>query len=680
MGALPPNGDYSPSSHHQNILQQVIGTNSVGDSLVRSYGRSFNGFAAKLTEAERDKLSGMGGVVSVFESRDLKLQTTRSWDFMGFGGTFKRNPKTESDMVIGVIDTGIWPESPSFTDKGIGPPPKKWKGVCKGGSNFTCNNKIIGARYYVDSSARDNEGHGTHTASTAAGNEVQGVSFHGFAQGTARGGVPSARIAAYKVCESILCDDAAILAAFDDAIADGVDIISASLAGKPVSFDKSTISIGAFHAMEKGVLTVNSAGNDGPYPSSIASVAPWMLSVAASSTDREFATKVVLGNGTTLLGTSSINGFGMNNTKFSLAYGRTPASFCSEEEARMCEFRCLREAKGKIVVCDVINGEDVAADAGAVGLIVKEPDFPIISSSIPISALNDDDYKSLLAYINSTENPQGSILKSETIKDTSAPLVASFSSRGPNSIASDILKPDITAPGVNIIAAYLPYFKYYFSSGTSMSCPHVAGVAAYVKTVHPEWSASAIKSAIMTTAWAMNGSRNRGAEFAYGSGHLNPTKSADPGLVYDATKDDYVKMLCAMNYTTESVRIIAGNSSSCPKELNSNVRDLNYPSMASKVSTASPSEIVFSRTVTNVGWPNSTYKAEVTSDPKLKVTVEPESLVFGSVGEKKSFTVTVAHENLSDVKGPVSASLVWSDGSHVVRSPIVLYSSLPTDI
>ncbi|XP_010532549.1 PREDICTED: subtilisin-like protease SBT4.2 isoform X2 [Tarenaya hassleriana] len=679
MGALPPNSDYSPSSHHQTILQQAIGTNSVGDSLVRSYGRSLNGFAAKLTEAERDKLGGKKGVVSVFESRDLKLLTTGSWDFMGFGGTFKHNPKTESDMVIGVIDSGIWPESPSFTDKGFGPPPKNWKGVCQGGSNFTCNNKIIGARHYIDDTARDIQGHGTHTASTAAGNEVEGVSFHGLAQGTARGGVPSARIAVYKACKFIFCSDEGILAAFDDAIADGVDVITISLGARAVPLDQNAISIGSFHAMERGILTVNACGNDGPSPSSIASVAPWMLSVAASTTDRKFVTKVVLGNGTALLGGSVINSFEMNGTKLALVYGKTATSSCSEEEARKCDLNCFGEAKGKILVCDIAIDAGLAAEAGAVGLIMNaELRNPKVSSNISISALKNDDYKALLSYINSTENPQGSILKSETIKDTDAPLVASFSSRGPNPIVSDILKPDITAPGVNIIAAYSPEveqkLEYYFSTGTSMSCPHIAGVAAYVKTVHPDWSASAIKSAIMTTAWAMNGSRNEGAEFAYGSGHLNPTKAADPGLVYDATKDDYVKMLCAMNYTTESVRIIAGNNSSCPKESNSNVGDLNYPSMTSKVTASSPSEIVFPRTVTNVGTPDSTYKAEVTSNPKLKVTVEPESLVFGSAGEKKSFNVTVAHEDLSGVKGPVSASLVWSDGSHVVRSPIVLYS------
>ncbi|KAK9279151.1 hypothetical protein L1049_012828 [Liquidambar formosana] len=166
--------------------------------------------------------------------------------------------------------------------------------------------KLIGARYYSlkpgENSARDKEGHGTHTASTAVGNIVKDVSFYGLAQGTVRGGVPSARIATYKVCNpKSLCDYADILAAFDDAIADGVDIITVSL-GTEVAFvfNCDPISIGAFHAMEKGTLTVNGAGNGGPAPGSTGSVAPWVLTVAASSIDRWIIDKIVLGNGTTL--------------------------------------------------------------------------------------------------------------------------------------------------------------------------------------------------------------------------------------------------------------------------------------------------------------------------------------------------------------------------------------------
>ncbi|KAK1567438.1 hypothetical protein Q3G72_012279 [Acer saccharum] len=223
MGSLPARIEYSPQSHHISILQEVVnGRSAATDSLVRSYKRSFNGFAAKLTR--------MHGVVPVYPSKMMKLQTTRSWDFMGVTENAKRNPSVESDVIIGVLDEGIWPELPSFSDEGFSPSPKKWKGKCAGGNNFTCNRKLIGARAYIGAVARDDFGHGCHTSSIAAVNKVSGASFYGIAKGNARGGVPSARIATYKICDDMKggCPENAVLADFDDAIADGVDIITCS--------------------------------------------------------------------------------------------------------------------------------------------------------------------------------------------------------------------------------------------------------------------------------------------------------------------------------------------------------------------------------------------------------------------------------------------------------------------
>ena len=176
---------------------------------------------------------------------------------------------------------------------------------------MSCYSKIIGARYYGAArpqsfrSARDSDGHGSHTASTAAGNIVNNVSFFELAQGTAKGGVPSARIAAYRICQPDGCNDEDILAGFDDAIADGVDIISVSLGtggqAEASDFFNNSIAIGSFHAMQKGILTSQAAGNSGPSYGSTTSVAPWLISVAASTTDRLFIDKVVLGDGRTLV-------------------------------------------------------------------------------------------------------------------------------------------------------------------------------------------------------------------------------------------------------------------------------------------------------------------------------------------------------------------------------------------
>nr|CAB3455953.1 unnamed protein product [Digitaria exilis] len=205
-----------------------------------------------------------------------------------------------------MLDTGIWPNSPSFSDDGFSPPPSRWKGICQ---NFTCNNKIIGARAYMEGSTDglsplDEQGHGSHTASTVAGRAVSNVSFDGLATGVARGAVPGARLAIYKVCWSGGgCGEADILAAFDDAIADGVDVISFSIgSSEPSQYFESAQAIGSFHAMRRGVLTSASAGNSGLRGGHDCNVAPWMLSVAASSIDRQFIVRLVLGNGETIVG------------------------------------------------------------------------------------------------------------------------------------------------------------------------------------------------------------------------------------------------------------------------------------------------------------------------------------------------------------------------------------------
>ncbi|KAL9283962.1 Subtilisin-like protease SBT4.3 [Arabidopsis thaliana] len=679
MGTLPEI-KYSPPSHHLSILQKLVGTIAASHLLIRSYKRSFNGFAANLSQAESQKLQNMKEVVSVFPSKSHELTTTRSWDFVGFGEKARRESVKESDVIVGVIDSGIWPESESFDDEGFGPAPKKWKGSCKGGLKFTCNNKLIGARFYnkFADSARDEEGHGTHTASTAAGNAVQAASFYGLAQGTARGGVPSARIAAYKVCFN-RCNDVDILAAFDDAIADGVDVISISISADYVSnLLNASVAIGSFHAMMRGIITAGSAGNNGPDQ--------------ASATDRQFIDRVVLGNGKALTGIS-VNTFNLNGTKFPIVYGQNVSRNCSQAQAGYCSSGCVDSelVKGKIVLCDDFLGYREAYLAGAIGVIVQNTLLPDSAFVVPFpaSSLGFEDYKSIKSYIESAEPPQAEILRTEEIVDREAPYVPSFSSRGPSFVIQNLLKPDVSAPGLEILAAFSPVaspssflnpedkrsVRYSVMSGTSMACPHVAGVAAYVKSFHPDWSPSAIKSAIMTTATPMNVKKNPEREFAYGSGQINPTKASDPGLVYEVETEDYLKMLCAEGFDSTTLTTTSGQNVTCSER--TEVKDLNYPTMTTFVSSLDPFNVTFKRTVTNVGFPNSTYKASVVPlQPEFQISIEPEILRFGFLEEKKSFVVTISGKELKDGSF-VSSSVVWSDGSHSVRSPIVAYSIQP---
>ncbi|XWS74902.1 hypothetical protein CRYUN_Cryun01aG0038300 [Craigia yunnanensis] len=698
MGHLPK-AEISAASLHTSMLQDVVPSAVGSDILLYSYHRSFNGFAAKLTNEEAEKLRGKEGVVSVFLSQKKQLHTSRSWDFMGFSKKVRRSV-IESDIVVGMLDTGIWPESESFNDTGFGPLPTKWKGTCQKSANFTCNKKIIGARYYRANgdfgpddfkSPRDSEGHGSHTASTAAGGLVSKASLYGLAKGTARGGVPSARIAVYKICWSDGCYDEDILAAFDDAIADGVDIISLSVGSIFSSeYFEDTIAIGAFHSMKNGVLTSNSAGNSGPDPASITNFSPWSLSVAASTIDRKFVTKVKLGNGEIYEGTS-INTFDLKGKMYPFIFGGAAPNTSQDytSDARYCAPGSLNQTlvKGKIVFCDYESDGEGPIEAGAVGAVFQtggNKDY-VFAYTLPLSNLNLDDGRIVFNYVNTTENPTATIFKTTVEDNQFAPYVVSFSSRGPNPVTADILKPDLTAPGVDILAAWSEattltededdtrVVPYNIISGTSMSCPHATGAAAYVKSFHPTWSPAAIKSALMTTAYSMSTENNIEGEFAFGAGHINPAVAAQPGLIYDAGEIDYVKFLCGQGYTPKYIQLITGNNNSCSEETSGTVWDLNYPSFALSGSPGNSITRVFHRTVTNVGSAVSTYQAVVRAPPGLIIQVQPSVLSFKSLGQKQSFVVTVGAEVGNSM---ISGSLTWDDGLHQVRSPIVAFASL----
>nr|AEM42989.1 cucumisin [Siraitia grosvenorii] len=679
--------------YHRAMLEEVVGSTFAPESVIYTYKRSFNGFAVKLTEEEALKIAAKEGVVSVFPSEKNHLHTTRSWDFLGISQNVPRVKQVESNIVVGVFDSGIWPENPSFNDDGFGPAPANWRGTCQASTNFRCNRKIIGARAYRSStlppgdvrSPRDTDGHGTHTASTVAGVLVSQASLYGLGVGTARGGVPPARIAVYKICWSDGCSDADILAAFDDAIADGVDIISLSVGGKvPQPYLYNSIAIGSFHAMKRGILTSNSAGNNGPKSFTVTSLSPWLPTVAASSSDRKFVTQVLLGNGNTYQGVS-INTFDMRN-QYPLIYaGNAPSIGFNSSTSRYCYEDSVDPnlVRGKILLCDSTFGPTVFASfGGAAGVLMQSNTRDHASSyPLPASVLDPAGGNNIKRYMSSTRAPTATIFKSTVVRDTSAPVVVSFSSRGPNYVTHDILKPDSTAPGVEILAAWPPVAPisgvrdsrsalYNIISGTSMSCPHVTAIAVHIKTFYPSWSPAAIKSALMTTASPMNARFNSDAEFAYGSGHVNPLKAVDPGLVYDASESDYVKFLCGEGYTTAMVRSTTGDNSACTSGNIGRVWDLNYPSFALSISRSQTANQSFRRTLTNVVSGASTYRASISAPQGLSISVNPSVLSFNGIGDQKSFTLTVRGTVSQAI---VSASLVWSDGSHNVRSPITVY-------
>ncbi|PRQ57076.1 putative cucumisin [Rosa chinensis] len=703
MGDKPKNGVPVTPDLHVNILRDVVDNNINNDIahealLLHSYKRSFHGFAAMLTKQEAQKLAGMDGVVSVFPSKQMSVKTTKSWNFLEFPETVKRSD-LEKDIIIGVIDSGIWPESDSFSDVGFGPPPKKWKGICQGNNNFTCNNKIIGARYYRHlgsfekevESPRDSEGHGTHCASVAAGNIVKNTSIKGLGFGNARGGVPSAHIAVYKVCWKDGCSDADMLAAFDDAVADGVDIISISIGSKvPNDYFRNGVAIGAFHATRNGILVLTASGNEGPKKKTVSNFAPWMLSVAATTINRQFITKVQLGNGKIYEGLLP-NIYDLRGKFYPLIYGGDAPNTTKGSNAsmsRFCSENSLKEdsIRDKIVLCDrgpAGNDDGYGAIQGdATGVIltgVKIAEELVSPLSLPASHIGLEENSHIYKYISETRNPIATIFKSEEINDVLAPYVPSYSSRGPNPMNPNILKPDLAAPGTHILAAYDHQSvgggsraKYNLETGTSMACPHVAGVAAYVKSFHSKWSPAAIQSALITTAKPMSTKTSPHAEFAYGAGLLNPSRAPYPGLVYDLDEQDYLYFLCSQGYSGKLLEIITRDKSSCSsKSNNETTNDLNYPSFALSIKDPEFINGVFHRTVTNVGSSNSTYRAKVVAPSGLEINVNPSVLSFTSLGQKESFVVTV--KGSIEKSNIVSASLVWDDGTFQVRSPIVIH-------
>nr|KYP71103.1 Xylem serine proteinase 1 [Cajanus cajan] len=691
MGELPVARPYAVESHHHNMLETAIGNKQLArESKIYSYGKSFNGFAARLLPHEAEMLREEDSVVSVFPNTLRKLHTTRSWDFLGMPQNVKRNSNVESHIIVGVLDTGIWVDCPSFNDKGYGPPPRRWKGKCVTGANFTgCNNKVIGAKYFnlEDSnpasdnlSPADDMGHGTHTASTAAGAAVKDASLYGIGKGTARGGVPSARIAMYKVCWSVGCSDMDMLAGFDEAIADGVNFLSVSIGGPSRDFFSDPIAIGSFHAMTRGILTSCSAGNSGPRPMSVENSAPWILTVAASALDRQFTTLVAFGDGNNITGLS-INTFSPEKKMYPLTSGLLAANNSGDGfgSASGCDYGTLRKdrVKGRIVYCVGGTGSQdlTIKELGGAGAIigVEDPIDASYTTVIPGAYVEADTVGKIIdRYINSTKKNARAVIHKTTTAEVPAPYLASFSSRGPQVITPNILKPDLVAPGVDILAAYSKlatltgyhednrYDVFNIISGTSMACPHAAATAAYVKSFHPDWTPAAIKSAIMTTATPLKIGDNL-TELGSGSGQLDPVKALHPGLVYDIRVNSYIAFLCKSGFNSTNI----GSDG------------INYPSMHIQLfDSSSRISAVFHRTVTNVGSRNSTYKAKVTAPKGLSVKVIPNTLKFRQLHQKLSFKVVMKGPPMPKDTHILTASLEWNDSKHTVRSPILIFKPL----
>ncbi|KAK6269072.1 hypothetical protein QUC31_013232 [Theobroma cacao] len=591
---------------HDQVLQSTLETGSYNK--LYSFTNVLNGFAVHTAPSQATKLKHAPGIKLVERDRRTKLMTTYTPQFLGLpegvwaqeGG--ERN--AGEGIVIGFVDTGINPSHPSFAYDLVNPFTSNishFSGACETGPEFppfSCNGKIVSAKLFsagaqaaaslnasVDIlSPSDTVGHGSHVASTAAGNAGVPVVVNGLYYGRASGMAPRARIAVYKAIYPTVGTLADVVAAIDQAVSDGVDILTLSIGLDEPPQDTVTFlsmfDIAMLFARRAAIFVVQAAGNQGPGPSTVVSYSPWAVGAASSRIDRRYIGSLLLGNGQNISGVGlTAPSLGNGSVLYKLvlakdavnlkgAFPRTPPYV---EECQYPEALDPNIVRGSIVICTFSAGFsnetstltaiiDTARTLGFMGFVlVANPSYgDFIAQPIPYSVSGTlipkvADAKIVSQYYEQqTYRDAGGFVREFNARAAigdgrvasfcgQAPIVSRFSSRGPDFIdinkdPADVLKPDILAPGHEIWAAWSPMsaldpilsgYNFALLSGTSMAAPHVAGIAALIKQKYPSWTPSMIASAISTTASKFDN-----------NGELIRAEGSDVGSLYSSTYFD----------------------------------------------------------------------------------------------------------------------------------------------
>jgi subtilisin family serine protease len=655
------------------------------------YRYVYGGAAVVLPESQLAQLAKLPGVVSVERDQLRHVDTDRSPQFIGADVIWRAlaaNPSLGDGgqgVIVGVIDTGIWPEHPSFADDGsYPPPPPRWHGGCElpndGSAPIVCTNKLIGARESLETykelfglvpgefdSARDNDGHGTHTASTAAGNAGVTATIFGQPRGTISGIAPRAYVAVYKGLGNAGGFGSDLVAAIDQAVADGVDVINYSIGSltAPDPYQQAD-ALAFLDAYRAGVFVAVSAGNSGPDAGTIGAPAnaPWVTSVAASTTDRQFVSQLTLRSGTDTLSVSGAS--------ITAGVSGAPVVDAASLGDAQCESTLPSTVAGAIVLCmrggsntRVEKSANVKA-GGGVGMVLyntTQRDIETDNYWLPTIHIDADTGAQVLAFTNahSTTVVLGDItLSQRTIDRRFGDLIADFSSRGPLSNNQlGISKPDLAAPGVQILAGTTPQpglieagppgELFQAIAGTSMSSPHVAGAGALLKALHPDWTPGQIKSALMTTAWTKvlkQDGVTPADPYDMGAGRIDLSRAGDPGLTLDVSADQY-----------------DGGQG--------HLQDLNYPSISMP---SMPGRLSTVRVVHSELDQDATWSTSVKAPAGVRVTVNPSQIRVPARGDA-SFVVTVDAGGLPD--GTYFATLLLRSGKRQLHLPISFVRTQP---
>lgn len=667
-----------------------------GGQVIHRYTKVFNGVSMVLPPDNVGAVAGAQGVKAVYLDELRQPDTDASPAFIGAPAAWAAlggQANAGEGVIVGILDSGIWPEHPSVSDpdpsgKPYSPPPiapgsngfaGAPRSTCDFGNTaanandapFTCNNKLIGAYSFIDTykvaagllptefnSARDDNGHGTHTLTTAAGNAGVAASIFGVSRGAVSGIAPRAHVIAYRVCGDAGCYNSDSVAAVEQAILDGVDVINFSISGGNNPY--SDIVEQAFlRAYDNGVFVAASAGNSGPTAETVAHRGPWVTTVAASTSNRHFLSTLTL---------TANNGDTLNLTGATVTAGvGTPLPVVVKAGDPYCQTPAAPGSfAGQIVVCDRginarVNKSFNVSQGGAAGMILR---------NLALQGLNTDNHFIPSVHIDGPDTQLGPFLSSHTgvvatftggtATQVQGDVIASFSSRGGPAQTLGVSKPDITAPGVQILAGHTPlpataaggYPGQLFQAiqGTSMSGPHIAGVGALLKDLHPDWTPGQIKSAIMTTARIAGVVKEDGVTtanaFDTGSGRVDVAAAINPGLTFDES---------AANYAA----------------LATNLWNANYPSL---FLPDMPGKMTVKRTVRSGDNQPRNWRVNVSAPADVSISV-PKQIRLNP-GEAVTFDITVDARNVP-LGATRFATIEFQQGNRVLRFPVTLVRGEP---